>query len=83
MEQPPEKPTRFEGLRTAGLLTAIPVLLIVAPLLGAYIGRWLDEKLGTAPWLLALGLLAGFVAAGRQVYLIYQRVQEEEERQRK
>jgi F0F1-type ATP synthase assembly protein I len=82
MSQPPEKRRGYEGLRTAGLLSAIPLLLIVSPILGALIGRWLDGKLGTAPWLLIAGLVMGFVAAGREIYRISVRIQEEERKKR-
>ena len=74
---------RFGGLRTAGLLLAIPTLLIVSPLVGFFLGSWVDRKLKTSPWLTITGLILGFVAAGRETYLIYRRYQAEEEQQRR
>lgn len=68
-----------DGLRTAGLLLAIPTLLIVSPLVGFWIGDWLDRRLKTGPWLGIVGLVVGFAAAGRETYLIYRRYQAEEE----
>ena len=68
------------GLRTAGLLLAIPTLLIVAPLVGFFLGDWLDKRFHTRPWLMIVGLVLGFVAAGRETYRIYRRYQEEEEK---
>jgi ATP synthase protein I len=73
----------LEGMRTAGLLLAIPTLLIVSPLGGFFLGAWLDRWFGTNPWLALIFLFLGFVAGGRQVYLIYLRYQEEEERNRR
>jgi F0F1-type ATP synthase assembly protein I len=35
--------------------------------IGALGGRWLDEKLGTGPWLLVVGLVLGAVAAYRDL----------------
>jgi F0F1-type ATP synthase assembly protein I len=32
---------------------------VVSILLCLYLGQWLDRKLGTAPWLLLLGVFAG------------------------
>ena len=76
--------SRFEGLRTAGLLLAIPTLLIVSPLVGFFLGNLVDRRLHTAPWLGIIGLLLGFAAAGRETYRIYRRTQaEEEERNRR
>lgn len=69
------------GLRTAGLLLAIPTLLIVSPLVGFWVGDWLDRRFHTGPWLGIAGLVVGFAAAGRETYLIYRRYQAEEEEQ--
>ena len=68
-----------KGLRTAGLLLAIPTLLIVAPLVGFFLGDCLDKRFHTRPWLMIVGLVLGFVAAGRETYQIYKRYQDEEE----
>ena len=73
-KKPPEG-----GLRKAGLLLTIPTLLIVSPLVGFFIGTWLDGRFTTGPWLGILGLAVGFAAAGRETYLIYRRYQVEEE----
>ncbi len=80
--EPRERPSRA-GARTAGLLLAIPTLLIVSPLVGFWIGDWLDGRAGTGPWLGIAGLVAGFAAAGRETYRIYRRVQADEEEQKR
>ena len=74
---------RFEGLRTAGLLLAIPTLLIVSPLVGFFLGNLLDRRVKTSPWFTIVGLILGFVAAGRETYLIYRRHQAEEENKKR
>lgn len=33
-----------------------------------FVGRWLDERLGTEPWLLLLGVLVGAVAGFYSLY---------------
>ncbi len=78
MTVPGGKDPQYRGLRSAGLLLAIPTLLIVSPLVGFFLGGWLDRRFGTGPWLLILGLVLGFVAGGRETYQIYRRYQEEE-----
>ncbi|OGF04932.1 MAG: hypothetical protein A2W00_08020 [Candidatus Eisenbacteria bacterium RBG_16_71_46] len=70
-------------MRTAGLLLAIPTLLIVSPLAGFFLGGWLDRLFGTPPWLAMIGLVLGFAAAGREVYRIYRLYLAEEEEERK
>lgn len=44
---------------------------VVSILLFLYVGKWLDSKLGTAPWLLILGV---FVGAGAGFYSFYRRI---------
>ncbi len=76
----PPRQDRYAGLRTAGLLLAIPALLIVAPLVGFFLGNALDRRLKCSPWLGIVGLVLGFAAAARETYRIYRRSQAEEER---
>ena len=52
----------FAGL---GLQFALAILFFL------YVGKWLDAKLGTEPWLLVLGV---FVGAGGGFYSIYRKL---------
>jgi F0F1-type ATP synthase assembly protein I len=61
------------------MLLAIPSLLVVAPLVGFFLGKYADRWLKTTPWLTFFGLVLGFVSAGREIYFIIRRVQAEEE----
>lgn len=47
------------------------VQFLVVILLCLFGGKWLDARLGTAPWLLILGV---FVGAGAGMYVMYRRV---------
>ena len=51
------------AMRTAWELSAGLLSFVVALGIGWWFGRWLDARLGTAPWLMlifsALGLVAG------------------------
>ena len=62
------------------MLLAIPSLLIISPLVGFFLGDFGDRKLHTSPWLGLAGLLLGFVAAGREVWIIYRKYMEAQER---
>jgi F0F1-type ATP synthase assembly protein I len=81
--EPPRKDDPFSAIRSAGLLLAIPTLLIVSPLVGFFLGSALDGRLKTSPWFTILGLILGFVAAARETYRIYRRYQAEEEREKR
>ena len=76
-------PGQQSGLRSAGLLLAIPTLLIVAPLVGFFLGSFVDRRFRLSPWFTLLGLVLGFGAAAREVASIYRRYLAEEEEQRK
>jgi ATP synthase protein I len=78
----PERKSPYEGLRSAGLLLTIPTLLIVAPLVGFFVGAWLDRRFASGPWLGIAGLAVGFAAAGRETYLIYRRYEAEDKERR-
>jgi ATP synthase protein I len=78
----PPHPKRPEdsGRRSTSMLLAIPGLLFTSPLVGWFIGRWLDRHFATEPRFSIAGVVLGFFAAGRETYLILRRVQELEER---
>ena len=56
--QPPP-PREFFGL---GFQLLFSILLFL------YVGRWADAKLGTAPWLLVLGVFVGAAAGFYSMY---------------
>ncbi len=59
--------------RQAGLLTSIPCVLLVGPVLGYYLGDALDRRWPYPPWGLGLGILLGLAASGRvTMQLIHQ-----------
>lgn len=64
--RPDKKPSRY--LKQTGLLGTIPAIMLVAPLLGFFGGRWVDEKFGTEPYLMILGIFLGVGSAGIETY---------------
>jgi F0F1-type ATP synthase assembly protein I len=71
----PAKGNRGKGLAQAGVFLVIPTILLVAPMIGYFIGNWADSKLGTEPYLLIVGLLLGFGAAAREIYNLIKKAQ--------
>lgn len=67
MDNPEDKQKRA---RQIGAYITVPFVLAVPPVLGWFIGSWLDKKLGTGPYLMYLFLLIGFVAGFREVHRI-------------
>jgi ATP synthase protein I len=64
------------NIRQLGILGTIPIILVVAPLVGFFIGRWLDDRLGTKPYLFIVFLIFGFVAAGKEIQRLIKRAEE-------
>lgn len=54
--------------RSTSGLAGMGVQFVVAILLCLFIGKWLDAKLGTAPWLLILGVFVGAAASTIAMY---------------
>ena len=65
--EPLERKQLSSGAEFAGLGIQFGLSLV----LFAFLGYWLDRKLGTSPWLLLLLVFVGFGAA---FYSIYRRV---------
>jgi len=53
---------RLRWLRITGLVANIPIMLAAGPVLGYFLGSWLDARLGTQPWLVVVLALLGFAA---------------------
>ena len=65
-------------LKQIGALTAIPVILLMGPLLGYFAGDWIDRKFQVFPWFTIIFLFLGFVASGREIFRLLKRVLKEE-----
>lgn len=60
-------------MRKLGVFLTIPFVLAVPPVLGWYIGSWLDELFGVKPYLMYVLIILGFVAGFREFYRIINR----------
>ncbi len=74
MATPPRNENeRAKQVRDIGIYTAIPAMMLVGPVLGWLAGRWAGNRWGHDATFETVGALLGFVAAVRQVQLIFQR----------
>ena len=60
-------------LKQAGLLTAIPFVLLVGPAIGYYLGTALDQRWPAAPWGMEGGVVLGLAASARVTIQLIQR----------
>ena len=61
-----------------GLAITIPMVLASGPLIGWFIGTWLDKKLGTTPWIFIILLILGVVASVRETIKIIKEISDED-----
>ena len=52
-------------VRQAGILTAIPFVLLVGPALGYYLGTVIDRRWSVAPWGITIGIVLGLLASAK------------------
>lgn len=50
-------------------------VLVLCIVLGYFVGNWLDEKLGTAPWLMVTGFFLGVGAGFTELFRTVSRSQ--------
>ena len=80
MATPDEDREKYKQIRVYGLLSSIPGFLVVPPVVGVLVGRWLDDRFHTAPWLLLVFLILGFGSGIRLIMRTLQRVTQIQER---
>ena len=59
--------------RSIGYLSMIPILIGAGPIIGLLIGKWLDGKFDSSPWLTIIFMILGFVAAIRETMRLIKR----------
>jgi ATP synthase protein I len=69
MESPtPPKKTMADSMRTLGALSTVGFSFVLAIVIGAAFGWWLDKAFGTSPWLFLLFFFFGLAAGVLNVY---------------
>jgi ATP synthase protein I len=67
-------------LRMVGVLSTVGLTMVFATVIGLFVGRWLDRKLGTSPWLTVVFLGFGIFAGFRNLFVAARKSQEELDR---
>lgn len=60
-------------MKQFAIYLTIPFVLAVPPVLGWFVGTWLDEKLHTKPIFMYVMIVLGLIAAVREFYRIITR----------
>ena len=60
-------------LKTLGVVSSMGISVVVAIVIGIFVGRQLDKWLGTEPWFFFIFLFFGIAACFRNIYIITNR----------
>ncbi|MFQ5500524.1 MAG: AtpZ/AtpI family protein [Candidatus Zixiibacteriota bacterium] len=74
------KSKKGNQLAVIGLLSAVPALLLVSPLIGLFAGQWIDDRFGTEPIGVVVGVVLGLSAAAREIYNIVKKAEKLQEK---
>ena len=65
----------YEQIKQLGVLTTIPVVLLVGPAFGFFLGGWIDRKAHSYPWVTIIFVCLGFIGAAREVIRVLRDIQ--------
>ena len=71
-----ERPKPHILLIQAGLLTAVPFVLLIGPVGGYYVGNAIDSRISSGPWGMILGIVAGFISSAKLTIQLIQQARE-------
>lgn len=67
-----------QQLKQLGIVTTIPIILLVGPSIGFFVGRWLDRKSHIYPWFTIIFLTLGFIASAREIIRLLKQISKED-----
>ena len=71
---------RRELYKSLGFLSSVGICVVVSILIGMVMGFYLDQWLGTAPWMLLIFLGLGIVSGFRNIFILTNRELERQKR---
>ncbi len=74
-----KKDAFYSQVKQLGILTTIPIILLVGPAIGFFLGSWLDRKAHSYPWFTIIFVFLGFIASGREVFRLLRQIQKDDE----
>ena len=70
----------YSQIKQLGILTTIPIILLVGPVIGFFLGSWIDRKAHSYPWVTIIFVFLGFVASGREITRLLRQILRDDER---
>ena len=63
-------------VQQAGILTAIPIVLLVGPMLGYYLGVAVDRRWEVSPWGMGVGIVLGLLGSAKVTIQLIQQARD-------
>lgn len=79
-QEPQEE--RIRWLRFLGLAMTVPMILLSGPLVGLFVGMWLDRRFHLYPWFTIVGVAIGLLSSAQEAFQIIRRIDREGKRGR-
>ena len=73
-----EKDAFYSQVKQLGVLTTVPMILLVGPVIGFFLGGWIDRKAHIYPWFTLFFILMGFAASGREVVRLLKQISKDD-----
>lgn len=67
----------YNSFKKLGIATSIPFVMAGGPIVGFFIGRFLDIRFHTQPYLMLIFLIIGFAAGIRQTVNLIKQLKEQ------
>lgn len=73
-----KKDTFHSDLKRVGVLTTVPIVLLVGPAVGYWFGGLIDRKFQLFPWFTIGFVILGFLGSGREVFRLLKDILKED-----
>ena len=77
-----KKDAFYSQVKQLGILTTIPIILLVGPAIGFFLGDWIDHKAHSYPWFTIVFVFLGFVASGREIVRLLKQILKDDREQK-
>ena len=74
-----KKDAFYTQVKQLGILTTIPIILLVGPAIGFFLGGWIDRKAHIYPWVTILFVFFGFAGSGREVFRLLKQISKDDQ----
>lgn len=68
----------YSQIRQVGAIMTIPIILLIGPAVGFWIGSLIDRKFHIYPWFTVIIVGLGFAASGREIVRLLQDIQKDD-----